>query len=97
MSHKKKGQFFCLDARTGQTLWASDGREGDNAAILSASGLLFFLADDAELTVAAVSEKKYEILRKYTVAQSPTWAHPVLLGKQVLIKDLSSLALWSFE
>ena len=97
MSHKKKGQYFCLDARSGQTMWASEGREGDNAALLNAGGLLFFLAEDAELTVASASEKKYEVLKKYTVAQSPTWAHPVLLGRQMLVKDQSSLALFSFD
>jgi outer membrane protein assembly factor BamB len=97
LSHKRKGQFFCLDARTGATLWTSDGREGDNAAVLTAGSLLFLLPDDAELTLASASEKKYEVLKKYTVAQSPTWAHPVLVGNRILIKDQTSLALWSFE
>ncbi len=97
MSHKKKGQYFCLDARTGKTLWASEGREGDNAAIVSAGATLFFLDDGAELTVASANDKKYEVLKKYTVATSPTWAHPAFVGKQVLIKDQNSLALWSFE
>ncbi|MEW6128967.1 MAG: PQQ-binding-like beta-propeller repeat protein [Acidobacteriota bacterium] len=97
MSHKKKGQYFCLDARTGKTLWTSAGREGDNAAIVAAGSWLFLLDDGAELTVANASEKQYQILKKYTVADSPTWAHPAIIGKQVLIKDQNSLALWSFE
>jgi outer membrane protein assembly factor BamB len=97
MSHKRKGQFFCIDAKTGATLWTSEGREGDNAAILTAGSLLFFLADDAELTITNASEKKYEIVKKYTVAQSPTWAHPVLVGNRLLIKDQTTLTLWSFE
>jgi hypothetical protein len=55
------------------------------------------LTDDAELTVARGSAKAFEPLKKYTVAQSPTWAHPVLLGNRILIKDNSTLALWSME
>jgi outer membrane protein assembly factor BamB len=97
LSHKKKGQFFCLDARTGATLWTSDGREGDNAAILSADSLLFLLDEGAELTIAKADAKKYEVLKTYTVAQSATWAHPAIIGKQILIKDYSSLSLWSIE
>jgi hypothetical protein len=31
------------------------------------------------------------------VADSETWAHPVVIGKQILIKDKSTLALWSLE
>ncbi len=49
LSHKRKGQLFCLDARTGQTLWSSNGRDGDNAAILAAGKFLFLLTDGAEL------------------------------------------------
>src|SRR5579885_2174375 len=32
-SHLKKGQLFCLDARTGATLWMASPRAGDNAAL----------------------------------------------------------------
>jgi hypothetical protein len=97
LSHKRKGQFFCLDARTGQTLWTSNGREGDNAAIVATEQLLFLLTDAAELLVARSGPKQLEVLKKYTVAESPTWAHPVLIGNRILIKDVSTLALLSLE
>jgi outer membrane protein assembly factor BamB len=97
LSHKRKGQFFCLDARSGKTLWSSNGREGDNAAMVVAGQLLFSLTDGAELIVARCDPNKYEIVKKYSVAQSPTWAHPVIVGNRVLIKDVSSLALMGFE
>jgi len=94
-SHKRKGQFFCLDARTGQTLWTTTGREGDNAAIIAAGQFLFLLTDNAELIVAPRDAKQFEALKKYSVADSPTWAHPVIVGNRVLIKDASTIALLS--
>lgn len=97
LSHKRKGQFFCLDARTGETLWTSEGREGDNAAMLSAGEVLFLLTDNAELIVAKNNAKRFEPLKKYTVAESPTWAHPAIIGNRILIKDNSTLTLWSLE
>ena len=97
LSHKRKGQFFCLDARTGKTLWSSNGREGDNAAMVAAGPFLFLLTDGSELIVARSDPKQFEVLKKYSVADSPTWAHPVLVGSRVLIKDASSLALLSLE
>ena len=97
LSHKRKGQFFCLDAATGKTLWSSNGREGDNAAMVAAGELLFMLTDGAELLVARGEAKQFEVLKKYSVADSPTWAHPVLVGNRILIKDASSLALLSLE
>jgi len=97
LSHKRKGQFFCLDARTGKTMWTSTGREGDNAAILLGGQFLFLLTDAAELIVARVDPKQFEVLKKYSVAQSPTWAHPAIVGGRILIKDVSTLTLFGLE
>lgn len=47
--------------------------------------------------VAKKSGKRFEPLRKYTVADSPTWAHPVILDRGILIKDATTLALWDTE
>jgi outer membrane protein assembly factor BamB len=95
-SHKNKGQFLCLDANTGKTQWVSDPRQGDNAAILQMGQRLLFLKDDAELIVAQVSAKGFEPLRRYKVADSPTWAHPLVLERGIVIKDADSLVFWSF-
>jgi outer membrane protein assembly factor BamB len=95
-SHKNKGQFFCLDANTGKTQWVSDPRQGDNAAILQLGQKLLLLKDDGELIVAAVSAKGFEPLRRYKVADSPTWAHPLALERGIVIKDAESLTFWSF-
>jgi outer membrane protein assembly factor BamB len=97
LSYLKRGQFFCLDPRNGATLWTSEGRQADNAAIVDAGSVLFFLTNDAELIVARKSAKGFEPLRKYSVADSATWAHPVILNSGVLIKDATTLALWGTE
>ncbi len=85
------------NVRTGKTLWVSEGRQGDNAAILRGGGLLFLLTDQAKLVVASASADGFAPIRTYEVAESPTWAHPAILGNQILIKDNSSIALWTLE
>jgi outer membrane protein assembly factor BamB len=97
MSHYRKGQFFCIDARTGQTLWTSNGAEGDNAAVINAGTKLLFLSNNADLTIANATEKKYEVLKKYNVAKSPTWAHPAVADNQIVVKDLKSLTLYALK
>jgi len=88
----KKGQFFALEAATGKTLWQSPGRMGENAAILNAGGkVLLLLTNEANLIVLPVSTKEYAPTAQYTVADRPTWAHPVLIGNRILIKDETSL------
>lgn len=95
-SDRRRGQFFCLDAATGATRWISEGRAGANAAIIGAGEFLFLLTTNAELIVARATAESYDVVRNYTVAQSSTWAHPVILDHGVLIKDESKLALWKF-
>jgi len=95
-SHKNKGQYFCLDLSTGKVLWMSDGRQGDNASILLAKGMILSLNSEGDLTEFPASDKMPGEFRKVRVADSPTWAHPVFLGKEVLVKDKTTLALWGF-
>ncbi len=97
MSHYRKGQYFCLDARTGQTQWTSNGAEGDNASIINAGPQILFLSNNADLTIANATEKKYEVLKKYTVAKSPTWAHPAVADNEIVIKDQKSLTLYAMK
>jgi outer membrane protein assembly factor BamB len=94
-SHYKKGQFFCLDAHTGATRWTGPPRQGDNAAVLISGGNLILLKDGGELVIAKAGAKNFEPLRTYAVADSPTWAHPLVLRDGVVIKDATTLAFWS--
>ena len=96
MSHKNSGQFFALDARTGRTLWTSPPRQATNAGIVRAGDLLFMLKDDAELIVAKASSTGFEPVKRYTVADSATWAQPTVSGNRVFVKDVSGLTLWTW-
>ncbi|MCI0417950.1 MAG: PQQ-like beta-propeller repeat protein [Acidobacteria bacterium] len=95
-SYRKKGQFFCLNADTGQALWESPGRMGENAAILNAGEVFFLLTDEAKLIVLKSKAPSYLPVKEYQVAGSPTWAHPVLAGNRILVKDKTSLAALEF-
>jgi outer membrane protein assembly factor BamB len=97
LSHRSSGQFFALDTRNGKILWLGEPREATNTAVVKAGNLLFLLNDDAELIVARSSVNGFEPLKRYTVAESATWAQPVISGNRVFIKDVSSVALWALN
>jgi outer membrane protein assembly factor BamB len=96
-SQRRSGQFFGLDARSGKTLWTSDPRQGTNAAIVRAGDFWFALKDDGELLVSRAIATAFEPLRRYTVANSATWAQPVISNNRVFVKDVSTLTLWTFN
>jgi outer membrane protein assembly factor BamB len=94
-SHINKGQLFCLDPKTGETVWTGEPRQGDNAALVTAGDHLLVLTTQAELTVSRVTPRSIDPLRRYTVADSPTWAHPLVMPGGVVIKDATSLGYWA--
>ena len=96
LSHRKKGQLFCLDAATGRVVWLSEGRQGDNAALVAGGGRVFALTTEADLLVLPQKGDAFAPARRYRVAPSPTWAHPVVTGEGVLVKDRDSLAYLRF-
>jgi outer membrane protein assembly factor BamB len=95
LSSKRKGQIFCLDARTGTAKWATEGRAAENASLLSVGPNLVALTSEGELIVATRNPEKFEELHRYKVADSQTYAHPVVLSRGVVIRDASAIALWS--
>lgn len=97
LSHRNSGQFFAIDAKTGKTVWTGAPRQAINAAISRAGDLLFVLKDDAEMIVARSGPTGLDTLHTYTVADSATWAQPVVSGNRLFVKDVASLALWTLN
>jgi outer membrane protein assembly factor BamB len=96
-SNRTSGIFFCVDATTGKTLWTSPPRQGDNASIYLSGDLLFLLKDNAELIVARASGDGFEPLHKYEIAESSTYANPLMLANGIVIKDNTNLSFLSWE
>ena len=97
LSTKQRGQFYAVDAKTGQVLWLGTPREADNTALVKAGRLLFLLNDDAVLIVARSNRKAFDPIARYMVADSATWAQPAISGERIFIKDVSSLMLWTLR
>jgi outer membrane protein assembly factor BamB len=96
-SNRRKGQVFCLDARTGAVKWTTEGRSGTNAALQIAGPNLVILTTEGELIVARKDPGKFEELHRYKVADSGTWAQPVLTGRDLVIRDATAVSLWSLR
>ena len=95
-THRNRGQFFALDMKTGRTLWTSPPRQGDNASLSVAGAFVLAVTTEGALLVMRQGSTAFDPVRTYTVAQSPVWAHPAFTGRGILVKDLESLALWTF-
>lgn len=96
-SDRRKGTYAMIDSESGKLLFQSQGRVGENAALVKAGDFLLSLQNDGKLIVAKPSRETLEIVKEYTVANSQTWAHPVFYDNHILIKDKTNLTLWKLN
>lgn len=92
-SSKKKGQFVAMDAKSGAVRWATEGREGEHASLLLTPQHIVFLTNGGDLIVAKRGAPTFTVDRRYEVAEAATWAMPVLLGSNILVRDATGLML----
>ena len=59
--------------------------------------MIFALPDDSELIAFKPSDKQFEELARIKVADTPTYAYPVIAGQKVFVKDRDALTLWTIE
>lgn len=97
LAARNAGQYYAIDAKSGKTLWTSEGRQAAHASIARAGNIWFSLESDGELIVARTSQVAFEPLKRYKVADTETWAQPALSGNRVLVKDVTSLTLWTLN
>ena len=94
-----RGNLFCINAQTGQTAWtdATQRDRGGFGAIVSAGSVLLALPSSSELTVFKSDGKEYSEVAKYKVSETPIYAHPVIAGNRIFIKDQETVAMWTVE
>ncbi len=94
-----RGNLFCINAQTGQTAW-TDTTQRDRSgfgAIVDAGSCLLALPSNSELIVFKPSNKEYSELANIKVAETPIYAHPVIAGNRIFIKDKETVTMWTIE
>jgi outer membrane protein assembly factor BamB len=79
--------FYCVDAKTGDTLWTDKEKRGKCGSILDAGSVLLALSSDQQLIAFEPSRKEYKEIAKYKVGENETWAVPIITGNRVYVKD----------
>ena len=93
-----KGNLFCLNAKTGQTAWTDATRRGGAfAAVLDAGSVLLALPSNSELLVFKSGDKQYDEVARIKVADSATYAHPVVAGNRIFVRDQETVTLWTVQ
>jgi outer membrane protein assembly factor BamB len=82
----------CMEFATGQTLWRH--RSVGKGSLTSANGNLYLLSEDNVVGLAEASSAGYKELGRFKIADQglPSWAHPVVSGGRLYIRNQGTLA-----
>jgi hypothetical protein len=91
ISAKRKGQFVAIDAATGTVRWATEGREGEHASIVTTPGHVLFLTNAGDLVVARKDPARFIAERRIDIADAETWAMPAFVRGGLIVRDAQAL------
>ena len=94
----QRNNIFCLDAETGKAAWTDTAKNGRAfGAVVDVGSAILALPNSSELIAFKPSGKQYAELARFKVADTPTYAHPVIAGNRIFVKDQEAVTLWTFE
>jgi outer membrane protein assembly factor BamB len=73
------------------------GGRGGYGSIVDAGSVLLALTPSAQLVVVQPNGKEYKQLASYKVADSETYAYPVVADNRIFVQDRNSVTLWTIE
>lgn len=92
----ERGDLFCINAKDGKTAWTHNVGRSNFGAIVDAGSVVLALTDNSELIVLKPGDKFEEVARM-KVADTQTYAYPVISGNRMYIKDKQDLAMYVLE
>jgi hypothetical protein len=105
--------LFCVNVADGATAWTAPlssgssesegggrrrgGGRGGYGSIVDAGPVLFALTTAGDLVVFEPNKESFRKVADYKVAQQGTYAHPIIAGQQLIIKDQDAVTMWSWN
>jgi outer membrane protein assembly factor BamB len=85
------GPLICLDFMTGKIQWQN--RSIGKGSIVAADGMLYLLSENHEVALVDASPGEYVEKGRFKIKSHgrPSWAHPIVAGGRLYIRDQESL------
>ncbi|HZN35851.1 MAG TPA: PQQ-binding-like beta-propeller repeat protein, partial [Pirellulaceae bacterium] len=85
------GALICMEFKTGKIAWQA--RSSGKGSLCVADGMLYLLGEGHDLTLAEATPEAYRERGRLKLAShgKPAWAHPVVCGGRLYVRDQESL------
>lgn len=85
------GRLFCVNAGTGQAGWSDDRAFQNFGSVVDAGSVIIALSSNSNLVVLKPNGQKMDQVMQTKVSDNTIYAHPVVSGTRIYIKDKDSL------
>jgi outer membrane protein assembly factor BamB len=92
-----RSRLFCINASTGQTAWTDETPLQNFGSIVDAGSVIIALTSNSNFVVLKPDGQKYNQVALIKLAESSIYAHPILSGNRIYIKDNESLTLFTIK
>jgi outer membrane protein assembly factor BamB len=88
------GTVICMEFATGDIVWQARG--AGKGAICYADGMLYMLGEGHNVALAEATPESYNEAGKFKIESHgrPAWAHPIVTGGKLYIRDQESLSVY---
>ena len=90
-----QNRLFCINAGSGQTAWSDATALQNFGSIVDAGSVIVALTSNSNFVVLKPDGQKYNQVALIKLAETPIYAHPILSGNRIYIKDSESLTLFT--
>jgi outer membrane protein assembly factor BamB len=89
--------LMCLEFKTGKIMWQN--RSVGKGSLVVADGMLYLLSENQEVALAEATPEKYREHGRFKIEGHgrPSWAHPVVAGGVLYIRDQESLTAYDVK
>ncbi len=91
------GKLYCISAKTGENKWSDDTTHNRFAATMDLGKVILSLPATGNIIIFKGTPEKYEQVAIYKVADTEVYAHPVVVGDKIYVKDKEMLTCWSLK
>ena len=92
-----EGSLICMDYGSGRIAWQA--RSVGKGSLVVADGMLVLLGEGHEAGLAEATPEAYRELGRFRIPDrgAPSWAHPVVVGGRLYIRDQQSLTAYDLK
>ena len=94
--HMGNQRFTCIDLKTGTRVWNSDSF-GKYASLVAQGDRILALDERGILLLIKADPKGFQLLDQRKVAAEDTWAHLVVAGEEIFVRELRAMSAFRWQ